>query len=84
MNAGNESDPHKGQVLWSFLTIDVVGPGNLRGSFLYGEKKKNKPSPFYYYIWVYVQQGFCFLHFNHGYIYIYIYIYNIIKPTNPT
>ena len=74
MNAGNESDPHKGQVLWSFLTIDVVGPGNLRGTFLYGgkKKKKNKPSPFYYYIWVYVQQGFFFfLHFNHG-LYIYI------------
>ena len=53
MNAGNEFDPHqrqvlsfsqkekkkKGQVLSSFLTIDIVGSGNLRGIFFFTGKK---------------------------------------------
>ena len=74
MNAGNEFDPHqrqvlsfsqkekkkKGQVLSSFLTIDIVGPGNLRGIFFFFLQER-KPYPFYFYIRVYVQQVFCFL-----------------------
>ena len=54
MNAGNEFDPHqrqvlsfsqkekkkKGQVLSSFLTIDIVGLGNLRGIFFFLQEKK--------------------------------------------
>ena len=79
MNAGNESDPHKGQVLWSFLTIDVVGPGNLRGSFLYGEKKKTNLLHFiitseFTYNKVFV---FCILT-----MVIYIYIYIKYNKTN--
>ena len=75
MNAGNEFDPHqrqvlsfsqkekkkKGQVLSSFLTIDIVGPGNLRGIFFFFFLQERKPYPFYFYIRVYVQQVFCFL-----------------------
>ena len=92
MNAGNEFDPHqrqvlsfsqkekkkKGQVLSSFLTIDIVGPGNLRGIFFFLQERK--PYPFYFYIRVYVQQVFCFLFFVVVFYFILFYGSRFICP----